>query len=104
MPLTKEIKMGVYKNNSGIKLIGELDLITQDEGHKEEAIYLVSVAMVRDPRNEIFETELETYKNAVKAMFRDHKHDYKAKNREEADQYIKYTIGNWDVFRPLSKI
>jgi len=104
MPLTKEIKMGIYTKGSGIRLIGELDLITQDEGHKDEAIYLVTMAMMRDPREPIGEKEMKEYENAVKSMFRDHRHDYKAKDRAEADKFIEYNIGSWEEVRSLSKI
>ena len=101
----QKIKVGIYTAGSSVKVIGEHDVTTQKYNHREEAIYLVSLSMSRDPSNPISEAEIEKYINTVRNEFRDNKHSFKTKFKNEVDAFIAFnTKGNWTVVRELSVV
>ena len=98
------VKMGIYSSGSSVRVIAECDLITQDNGHKEEAIYLIEVAVMRDPRTPMTDKEVSTWGESVKQNFRDNRFGFKAKDRKEADTFIEYNRKNWNVVREFTEI
>jgi len=101
----KEIKMGVYRSGSSLKVIAECDLITQENGHKDEAIYLAEISVMKDPREDFTEDDLNKWKDVVRNNFADYKFGFKAKDRKEADTFITYnTPSKWETLRELSTI
>lgn len=102
---TQKIKVGIYTSGASIRLIGEHDLFEQKYSHRESAIYLVEVAMMRDPRTPVSEEEISKYIESMKGNFRDNRFSFKAKNRKDADLFIASKLkGNWDVVRELSEV
>ena len=102
----QKIKVGIYTNGASLRVIGEHDLTTQTYGHREEAIYLVEVSMMRDPRNEFTEAEKESLIRSMKQNFENNNFQFKAKNRAEADIFIKKVVGSksWKVVRDLVEV
>ena len=81
---TTDIKMGVYRAGSHVKIISEMDLITQYNGSKDEGIYLSDVTYIKNPNDEITSTELKKIKVSIVGNFKKQNFDFKAKNRGEA--------------------
>ena len=101
----QKVKVGIYTAGSHLRIIGEHDLFEQDYSHREPAIYLVEISMMRDPRNPVSDEEINKYIEAMKANFRDNSFHFKAKNREDADKFINYKIKNgWEPVRELSEV
>lgn len=101
----QKIKVGIYTSGSSVKVIGEHDVTTQKYNHREEAIYLVNLSMSRDPSSPMSEAEIEKYINTVRNEFRDNKHSFKTKLRNEVDAFISFnTRGNWTIAREFSEV
>jgi len=100
-----KVKMGIFTKGSSVKVVAECDLITQDNGHKDEAIYLVEISVMRDPRTPLSDKEISTWEKTMVQNFKDNKFGFKAKDRAQADSFIAYnTKGNWEVIREFAEI
>jgi len=100
-----KVKMGIFQKGASVKVVAECDLITQDNGHKDEAIYLVEVAVMRDPRTPMSEKEITVWAATMLQNFKDNRFGFKAKDRAQADSFISYnTKGNWDIIREFTEI
>jgi len=98
------VKVGIYTSGAHVRLIGECDLINQDNGHHDEAIYLVEITMMRDPREPIGEGEMTTYINSMVGNFRDKNFQFKVKDRAEADKFINSKIKGYEPTRELAAV
>jgi len=87
-----KVKIGIYRVGASIKVISELDFITQESGYKDEVIYLSTISFIRDPRLEFTEKDIKDLERRAIKSFTDHRYDFKAKNRKDADTYFKYHI------------
>jgi len=96
------VKVGVYTSGSSVRIIGEHDLTEQKFSHRDEAIYLVEVAIMRDPSTHISDNEITQYIKSMKKNFVSNNFQFKAKNRKDADLFIKSKIEKWDTVRELS--
>ncbi len=98
------VKMGIYSSGASVRVIAECDLITQDNGHKDEAIYLTEISVMRDPRTPMTDKEISKWSESIKQNFKDNRFGFKAKDRAEADTFIAYNQKNWTVIRDLVEI
>jgi Holliday junction resolvase-like predicted endonuclease len=100
-----KVKVGIYQSGSHVRVLGECDLITQDNGHKDEAIYLVEVCVMRDPRNEWTESEQDKIIQNMINNFRTSNFQFKAKDRTEADLFIKSKLtSSWEPVREMAEV
>ena len=100
-----KIKVGIYQQGSHIRVLGECDLITQNNKHKEAAIYLSDFCLIRDPRNDWTEQEQEKLIQNMIRNFEYSGYNFKAKNREDADVFIKSKISKgWNTIKELSEV
>ena len=101
----QKIKVGIYTSGASVRLIGEHDLTTQKYGHREDAIYLVEISMMRDPRNPFTPDDIESLIRSMKQNFVDNRFQFKAKDRAEADLFITSKLkGGWEPVRELSEV
>ena len=99
------VKVGIYTSGAHVRVIGECDLITQESGNSDPAIYLVEVCVMRDPRNEFTVAEKSKLIQSMKRNFETKQFQFKAKNREDADIFIKSKISdNWEIVRELVEV
>jgi hypothetical protein len=96
------IKIGVYTSGAHLRMIGEMDLINQDQGHKEMAIYLLETTVMRDPREEITDDYIKNFAMTIRQSFKDGKTNFKTVSREDADKFIAFNMKTWDVVRELA--
>ena len=102
---TQKIKVGIYVAGANIKIIGEHDLIENTFGHRQAGIYLVAVSMIRDPREPLTQSDIDAAIQTMKNNFQNNYFSFKAKDRAEADAFIKHhTNEGWTVIRELSEI
>ena len=105
LPKNTKIKMGIFTRGSSVRVIGECDLIEQDNGNKDEAIYLYETTVIRDPRNEITQDEIDTWAKLVTSNFSQLQFSFKAVDREQADKFIAFnTCKIWKTVREISNI
>lgn len=101
----QKIKVGIYTGGASVRLIGEHDLTNQKYGYREDAIYLIEISMMRDPRNPFTQDEINKLIKTVKQNFAESKFQFKTKNRAEADLFIKSKLkGGWEPVRELSEV
>lgn len=98
------IKMGIYKTGANVRVVAEMDLISQETKLRDEAIYLTSVSVLKDPREEFDDEYINQWKKNIVRNFKEHKFDFKAKNREDADKFIAFNTDKWEVVREFSEI
>ena len=99
------IKVGIYTAGASIRIIGEHDLTIQNYGHRDVAIYLVEVAMLRNPDEEITEDEINRYIKSMVENFKQNRFCFKAKDRADADLFIKSKLSDkWKTVRELSEV
>ena len=100
-----KIKVGIYTSGSSIRIIGECDLIEQEGINSyQDAIYMVEVSMMRDPRIEMTESEIQEHIKHMVRNFEMKQFQFKVASREQADAFVKTKIDKWDVVRPLSEV
>ena len=99
------IKVGIYRSGSHVRYVGECDLISQDNGNETEAIFLMEFCLVKDPREAFTEAEVEKSIEHVKRNFRERNTSFKAKDRNEADIFLKSKINEkWEVIREFTEV
>lgn len=105
LPKNTKIKMGIFTSGASVRVIAECDLITQDNGHKDEAIYMFEISVMRDPRTEMTQSEIDGWTKTIQRNFSEHKFGFKASDRAQADQFIAYNTGKqWATVREFSDI
>ena len=98
-----KVKFGVYKMGSHIRIIGECDLVNQENWHKDEAFYFQAITFVRDPRNAITDEDLAKFKMSVLRDFKNGSFAFKTKIPAEAAKYIEIQTRSWETIRELSE-
>lgn len=101
----QKIKVGIYTSGTSVRIIGECDLITQSSGHRDEAIYLTEIPMMRDPRTPFTTDEINKLVTSVKQSFKESKYQFKAKDRKEAELFLKSKITDrYTAVREFSEV
>lgn len=97
------VKVGIFKDGVHVRVIAECDLIEQENGHKEEAIYFFESTFVRDPNLEFTQADINASVKSAAQQLKSQNSTFKVKSREEAEKYItKSTSGSWETIRPIS--
>lgn len=100
-----EIKMAVYTSGSNVRVVAEMDLISQDSGTQEPAIYLYETSVIRNPSTSISQADIDSYAKNVKSQFGTHRFSFKTIDKDQADLFIKHHTGkNWTVIREMSAL
>lgn len=102
---SQKIKVGIFAAGANVKIIGEHDLTSQKFSHRNSEIYLVDLAMSRDPRYPISQVEIDKYITSVKNAFRDNRYTFKTQSITDAEAFIKFkTKGDWTVIKEFDFI
>lgn len=98
-----KVTVGIYKSGASVRVIGECDLIEQDNGHKEEAIYMFESSLMRNPTEEFTEKEINDIVKNVESQFAQHRFTFKVKDRKQANTFIKDKVGgkSWTAVKAL---
>lgn len=100
---TSKMNVGIFQDGAHIRVIAECDLITQENNHKEAAIYFFESTFIRNPNEPFTQDAIDASIKSAKEQLKNQNYTFKAKTRDEAELYIKKsTSGTWETIRPLT--